>query len=108
MLAPAIHSVATAVIRSEDSRRFTITAIAIKRYHLANGQFPERLADLKAIGLNPSDWTTVAGTDFGYTPGDTPGDTVYVWSYSLRDPAVIAAERPEVDEDGMEQIVTIR
>lgn len=104
MLIPAVQAFAAAVIRSEDSRRFTLTAIGIKRYQLAKGQFPEGLAQLNDIGLEPSDWTTVGGGVFGYTKGAV----AYLWSYSFRDKEVIASERPVADEDGMEQMVTIR
>ncbi len=104
MLLPAVQAFAAAVIRSEDSRRFTLTAIAIKRYQLAKGQFPERLDQLKEIGLNPADWTTVGGIVFGYNQ-DEPA---YVWSYSFRTPAIIEVERPENDADDLKQVVTIR
>lgn len=104
MIVPAVQAFADAVIRNEDMRRFTSTAIGIKRFQLANGQFPASLDQLKAIGMNPSDWMTVGGKVFGYTSGDV----AYVWSYSFRDPQTIAPEKPEEDENGMEQIVTIR
>lgn len=107
-LMPAVQAFAAAVIRSEDSRRFTLAAIAIKRYQLAKGQFPERLVQLKDIGLDRSDWTTVGGDIFGYTKEDTKGDTAYLWSYSFRDTKVMPQERPALDEDGMQQLVTIR
>lgn len=104
MLLPAIEAYATALVRNEDSRRFTLTSIAIKRYQLAKGQFPERLTLLKDVGFNASDWTTVGGNEFGYEKGDQ----AYLWSYSFRDTKVISPQRPELDDDGMQQLVTIR
>jgi len=104
MLLPAIQAYAAAMVRNEDSRRFTLTAIAIKRYQSAKGQFPERLTQLKDVGFNASDWTTVGGNEFGYEKGDQ----AYLWSYSFRDTKVMPQQRPELDDDGMQQLVTIR
>lgn len=104
LLFPAIEAYAAAVIRNEDSRRLTLTAIAIKRYQLAKGAFPERLAQLKEVGLKPADWTTVGGDVFGYDKNEV----AYLWSYSFREPKVMPVERPEAQEDGMTQLVTIR
>jgi len=101
---PAIQAYASALVRDEDSRRLTLTAIAIKRYQLANGQFPERLKQLKDVGLKPSDWTTVPGNEFGY---DKEGPA-YLWCYWFREPKVMPQERPESEENGMQQLVTIR
>lgn len=104
LLFPAVEAYAAALIRNEDSRRLTLTALAIKRYQLANGEFPERLVQLKDAGLKPADWTTVGGSVFGYDKDEA----AYLWSYSFRDTKVMPAVRPAVEENGTEQLVTIR
>ena len=104
MLLPAVNAFATAVIRSEDTRRFTLTAVGIKRYQKGQGKFPDRLEQLKNIGFGATDWTTVGGKPFGYSNSES----VQLWSYSFRDMNVIEQAPPKSDDDNMQQIVTIR
>ncbi len=60
----------------EEDRRFTLTAIAIKQFHLDNGKWPERLQDLSTVGLTSSDWQLLNGEQFGYQHGQ---NACYLW-----------------------------
>ena len=92
---PAVEGFAEAMGREETSRRLTQTALAIKRFQLEEGHWPEDLAELKQLGLNGNDCQTVAGGRFRY---EVANDGAYVWSDSLhRDsrPFMIGDENAE-------------
>lgn len=68
-LLPAVSGLALALERDETSRRFTLTALAIKRYQLTVGDWPEELQQLdqlEATGLRADERRTVSGGGFGY------------------------------------------
>jgi len=91
MFLPAFESYAVVIEREEMSRRLTLTAIAIKRFQLGTGQWPERLDQLKQVGLEPADWHTVSAGAFGYEVGD---NTAYLWSFAHGKESAVPANRP--------------
>lgn len=94
--------------REEDSRRFALTAVAIKRFELKHGRWPDRLDELDGVGVRASDRRTVSGGPFGYEVAD---DSAYLWSYRHYKEDAVAATRATIDaddEDAVEEGVLIR
>lgn len=66
-----------ATVRNETERRLTVTAIALKRFHLRHGRHPETLAELvpellSAVPIDP--WS---GRPLGYRRNAAGGFTLY-------------------------------
>ena len=80
-----------AMVRHEDWRRLTRTAIAVKQFQQQEGRWPTRLAELNKVSLVPTDWTTVSYGTLGY---DVDGETAWVWSYPDKLESV-PPQRPE-------------
>ncbi len=96
-LLPATADFAAVIEREEDSRRFSQTALAIKRFQLQEQRWPEALRELVQAGLPASDWNTVSAGPFGY---EVAGDEAYLWSYDLQeDPRLVSPTRPEIDPE---------
>jgi hypothetical protein len=53
-------------VAAENLRRFALTALAIKQYQLENGDWPERLEQLKDVNLSARDFSMVQGQPFGF------------------------------------------
>jgi len=108
LLMPAVKAFAVAMENEETSRRFTLTALAIKKYQLVNGQWPENLAQLSSVGLERANWRTVSQGDFGYEISETG---VYLWSFEFTKQTVVPRTRPATSsEDGQSRpyVVMIR
>ncbi len=109
LFSPAVESYARAIEREEMSRRLTLTAVAIKRFQLRSGQWPERLDQLQQVGLVPTDWHTVSAGPFGYEVSD---DTAYLWSFADGQETAVSATRPAPPDPQSTQrttpLVTIR
>lgn len=67
-------------LMTEENRRYTLSAIAVKQYHLKNGQWPEHLEQLESLGLAPDDWLTSWDQKFGYEVED---GVAYLWTYRI-------------------------
>lgn len=98
MLAPATAQVLEAEIRSEEVRRWTLTAIAIQQFKLEKGQWPEALTALESVGLNYEDFSDTTNTVFGY---EIEGDKVFLWKRpsKITDDLRISKTRPVPDEE---------
>jgi len=106
LLMPSITAFARAFERNELERRLTLTAVGIKRYEGAEGRWPTRLSDLRAVGLEPADWTALEAGPFGYRI--EAGGPV-LWSYDVLDyetPPEIPPE-PPADDESDNNIVTL-
>jgi len=105
MLLPATRAFADAVQRDEDTRRLTRTAVGVKLYQIRNGRWPERLSQLKDVGLTAADWNTVSAGPMGY---EVEGDQAFVWGFdpwNMRQPSQVVSQtvsptRPEPKETG--------
>jgi hypothetical protein len=105
LLLPSVRSWAAAQERDEHDRRLTRTAVGLKRFHMVEGRWPEKLDDLATMGLNTRDWTALQAGPFGYRIED---DQAVLWGYeSARTdrPARIPDEPP--DGDASWQVVRI-
>jgi len=100
---PGVSGYAGAVEREEMSRRLTLTAVAIKRFQLSTGQWPERLDQLTQVGLEPADWHTVSAGAFGYEVSD---DTAYLWSFADGKESAVPANRPPLPDSDSTQPTT--
>lgn len=89
MWLPAIRAYSQSVIREEDDRRVTRTSLAVKKYQLREGNWPQDLAALDGIGLPASERVTVGGKPLGY---QVDGDAAWVWGPDTSS----RAARPEV------------
>ncbi|QDV27486.1 hypothetical protein [Aureliella helgolandensis] len=78
LLGPAYSSIATAFQRQEDTRRLTLTALGIKQFQMTEKRWPENLSELEAVGLSPTETSTLTEGPFGFEVAD---DKAYVWSY---------------------------
>lgn len=98
---PSFHF-ASVLEREEDSRQFALTAVAIKRFDLKHGRWPDRLSELDEIGIRASDRRTVSGGPFGYEVADgseAADDSAYLWSYSRHKEDAVAATRSAIDAE---------
>jgi len=91
MFIGSFEAYARAIEREEMLRRLTLTAIAIKRFQLSTGQWPERLDQLEQVGLKPVDWHTTSAGQFGYEVDD---EVAYVWSLDSLNETTVPADRP--------------
>jgi hypothetical protein len=89
MWLPAIRAYSQSIIREEDDRRVTRTSLAVKKYQLREGNWPQDLAALDGIGLPASERVTVGGKPLGY---QVDGDAAWVWGPDTSS----RAARPEV------------
>lgn len=108
ILMPSFTSYARAIEREEDSRRFALTAVAIKRFQRHSGHWPEHLSQLQQVGLDSADWTTVSGGRFGYQVQD---DAVLLWSYEPHDQTRVSSAPPQPEREGddlSDLLITIR
>ena len=95
---PAMQAMAAAYERDELARRLTRTALAVKRYRVSEGRWPERLSDLAAVGLEARDWTALQAGPVGYkVEGDGAAAVAVVWAYEMHDsgsPSRVRSEPP--------------
>jgi hypothetical protein len=89
MWLPAIRAYSQSIIREEDDRRVTRTSLAVKKYQLREGQWPQDLTALDGIGLPANERVTVGGKPLGY---QVDGDAAWVWGPDMSS----GAARPEV------------
>ncbi len=96
LFVPAVKSYASAFVRSEDLRRMTLAAVAVKQFQVQEGRWPGQLSELVKVGLGVADWSIVAGIPLGYQDG---GDEASLWGYDLTNygstKPSIPAERPD-------------
>ena len=76
MLAPATSTILEAELRSEDARRWTLTAVAIQQFKQQNQRWPKDLGELESVGLNFEDYSDTEKNVFGY---EIEGDKVFLW-----------------------------
>lgn len=103
LILPASRGYADAIEREEMSRRLTLTAIAVKRFQLSTGQWPERLDQLEQVGLKPVDWHTVSAGQFGYEVSD---DAAYLWSFAHGKELAVPEKRPAIPDSNSSQPTT--
>ena len=76
LLLPATQQCIGAGIRLEQTRRWTLTAIALRQYQQQHGSWPQQLSDLETLGLKFADYSNLKGEMFGY---EVDGETAYLW-----------------------------
>jgi hypothetical protein len=76
LLAPASAQCLEAEVRSEETRRWTLTAVAIRQFKLKNGKWPKKLNELESVGLKVTDYTDTEKNVFGY---QVEGDKAFLW-----------------------------
>lgn len=98
MILPATAQVIDAGIRVEHTRRWTLTAVALRHYHQQNGNWPKKLSDLSTVGLVFDDYSNLNGEMFGY---EVDGQTAYLWKGNEYDSEKnhISPTRPTEQED---------
>jgi hypothetical protein len=95
MWLPAIRAYSQSIIREEDDRRVTRTSLAVKKYQIREGNWPQDLAALDGIGLPASERVTVGGKPLGY---QVDGDAAWVWGPDTSSRAAwpeVLPERPD-------------
>lgn len=109
---PTCRGYAGALEGAENSRRLTQTALAIKRFQLQTGRWPDDLTQLGQVGLQPADSQTVTGERFGY---EVENELAYLWAYgppfnSDREKRKVSDTRPKLDngEIATDWVTTIR
>lgn len=78
---PGVRQSGERVFLAETRRELVVTAIALRRYHRANGDYPDSLEELipKYLNDHPIDW--MGGSPLAYSPdGD---DRFRLWSVGL-------------------------
>ncbi|MCA9132419.1 MAG: hypothetical protein KDA45_04670 [Planctomycetales bacterium] len=94
--APALQAYAEAFNREERKRRLTLTALAIKRFQLAQQRWPSGLEELVEVGLTVDEWTLPGLGPLGYRVEDE-GQTAYLWSWvDPRGTGDVASEVPRI------------
>ena len=100
MLAPACSQCLEAEIRAEETRRWTLTAVALQQFKQQNERWPKDLEELDSVGLSYEDYSDVDKNVFGY---EVDGDKVFLWKQSsIHEPLAkhqISKTRPLPDEE---------
>ncbi len=90
---------AVASLRFTQNQRWTRTAVAIKKFRIQEGRWPERLSELSQVGLAESNWKASDSKDFGYRIRKD-GSEVILWTTSNWDGEIgVAPPREETDHD---------
>jgi len=99
MILPATAQTIASGINIEETRRWTLVAVALRQYHLQEGKWPQQLSDLDAVGLVFDDYSNMRGELFGY---EVDGETAYLWKrpYNSSGEIRISPTRPIEQEDG--------
>ena len=104
LLLPATAQCIGAGINLEHTRRWTLTAIALRQYHQQHDSWPQQLSDLETLGLKFADYSNMRGEMFGY---EISGDSAYLWkSEGNTKEAPISQDRPtkKKKEEGGESL----
>jgi hypothetical protein len=110
LVLPSAAGYSRAIVRNEDSRRMTLTSLALRIYQKQKGTWPTQLSDLEQIGLSRQDYITVNAGTLGY---QADGESVWLWSYSFRPTQspdrINPIERPtqELIQNGTEQVLQL-
>lgn len=87
-LMSAWQAIGGAITRAEMTRKATLSAIAIKQYQLTQNEWPEKLSDLKSVGLTSADYRHNSRSDFGYQRAQQRDEGVWLWTPGwIRSPA---------------------
>ena len=98
MLLPATQQCIGASIRLEQTRRWTLTAIALRQYQQQHGSWPPQLSDLETLGLKFADYSNMKGEMFGY---EVDGETAYLWQSDANNgEGPIGSTRPTEQKEG--------
>lgn len=104
---PGAPAYLTTLIRSEDLRRMTLSAVAVKQFQVQEGRWPGRLSELAKVGLDVADWSIVTGIPLGYQASE---DEASLWGYDLMiygtTKPSIPAERP--DPEALNELGRVR
>ena len=99
-LLPATTQCIGTAINLENTRRWTLTAIALRQYHQQQDRWPKQLSELKTVGLEFQDYSNIRGEMFGY---EVDGDAVYLWKSERDDEETTISEtRPTQNEEEQE------
>ena len=100
MFIPGTSQCIGASIRLEQTRRWTLTAIALRQYQQQHNSWPQQLSDLETLGLKFADYSNMKGEMFGY---EVDGETAYLWQSDANNgEGPISSTRPiEKEEGGM-------
>ncbi len=79
MIFPSLEAAASAYLRNERDRRWTLTAVAIKEFRLQQQRWPKSLNELTSVGLSASDWMVTESTPFGYQISDDGAEAI-LWT----------------------------
>ncbi len=89
------------ILNTENDRRLTQAAIAVKRFQLREGRWPEDLAELLVTDTSSESITSVDNKQFGY---EVDAGAAYIWKHRTNDnnnvqsrlfPVPIPEERPK-------------
>ena len=98
LLLPATQQCIGASIRVEQTRRWTLTAIALRQYQQQHNSWHKRLSDLEAVGLKFADYSNMKGEMFGY---EVDGETAYLWQGDANNgEGPISSTRPTEQKEG--------
>ncbi len=76
---PSVTFCSITIEETENQRRLTVSAVAIKRFQLEQQRWPKSLEELAQVGLSIDDWTIPGLRNLGYE--ETPeGVTVFKFS----------------------------
>ena len=96
---PATAACIGSAIHVEQNRRWTLTAVALRQYHQQHKTWPQKLSDLKTLGLVFDDYSNLNGQVFGY---EVDGQTAYLWKGNENadwEKDHISPTRPTVQQD---------
>ena len=96
MLVPATTGVLEAEIRSEEVRRWTLTAVAIQQFKQKTEQWPKDLVELESVGLSYQDYSDTEKSVFGY---EIEGDKAFLWKRRPQSEEGVSKTRPLPEEN---------
>lgn len=95
----SLHVMSSVYARSERDRRWTLCALAIRKFEMQEGHWPESLADLERVGLSRENWHWAPGVPLGYQVSDD-GSEAFLWT---SDPSRNVSEVGPVPPHTLEQ-----
>ena len=101
-----VEHLALSLAREEMLRKLTKTAIALKRYRMDKGNWPNNLTRLTEFGLEPNDWMCTKEDLFMYKI-ESNTKPALLWGYDGSGKMVHYLDFPEGSHKGLDYVVEI-
>jgi hypothetical protein len=90
--------VAKALQNTEDDRRLTLTAIALRQFKKSEGRWPSKLNELEKVGLTSSEYNTLTAGELGYSVEEK---VVHLWRHDHFRETRVSGVRPLTEGEAL-------